>query len=687
MATELVSSDYRVWWLASDCETCIAGITDAGVLETLGGYNIDIDFSTGKAFTVDINASLASDAYIYGIDVDVQQTAEYTGGTAIESGGIIGVRSDVHVDYQITEAYAGYFNVYIDPASSESINDMLGVFGRIVMQGTLTQALTTSQVAALRGSISNSCSGSYDGQVFALSLDYGSNVNYGDTTALIYMWTHGDARCDYGFYLNNYSPNMTAGIYLSETSGSSPAMTTAISIDATCTTGISVAPTVTASSVTGLSIAPTVTGQCSGTLYGFNVDFDWSGGDINAYGGKIDVAQTDETSGTPALGSRGNIQAFRSSAHATETIDDCYAIRGDCYVNFAANDEINDAVGVFANLQINGADVDRAAATSSMCALKGNVSNSSSGAYDGQVYGLMLSYGSNVDYGDTTALIFGYTHADARADYGIYILNYSPYMTKGLCLTEQNTSASMNVGIDIDVNGIGADTNYYGIDLDVTQQAISGGGYLSRGNLQGIRSDCNATGNIDHVYAVRGVASLAMAGDTETNQFYTGIFNTGASGAHTLTLHDGLVGIQATVSVDSGVTDVTGGLVAAAFFNSQPIGKNVTSPTYSIYVKAGGYTDFGESIQVESNNLTAAMRIQTTDSAVCPIGLQLNSASGSITKQIELSSGAGFYTGTADPNGTLSAEDGSIYLRTGTSNANSILYVCTGTTNWTANTC
>jgi len=269
------------------------------------------------------------------------------------------------------------------------------------------------------------------------------------------------------------------------------------------------------------------------------------------------------------------------------------------------------------------------------------------------------------------------------AGYALDVVGASLF-TGNLDVIGDMTITSVLSGLDIDVTSAGADVNYYGMDLDVTQGSVSGGAYLSRGNLTGARSDCYAIGNIDHVYGNRTGSTMTMAADSETNQFYGAIIAASASGAHTLTLHDGLVGMQATVTVDAGVTDVTGGLVAAGFFNSAPIGKDVTSPTYSIYVKAGGYTDFGQSIQVESNNLTAGLRIQTTDSAVCPIGLQISAASGSITKQIELTGGNGIYTGTADPNGSLSAEDGSIYLRTGTTNAATIIYVCTGTTSWSA---
>jgi hypothetical protein len=414
MATALVSSDYRAWWVASDCTTVIMGITDAGVLETLAGFNIDVDFSTGKAITVDIDVPLASDTYVYGMDIDLQQTAAYA-GTWSTSGGMIALRSDVHVDMQITDAYAGYFNVYVDPASTCTVNDAVGVLANVTLVGPFTQGAATSSIAALKGMISNTCTGSYDGQVFNLMLSYGSNVNYSDTTAMIYAYTHGDARCDYGFYM----------------------------------------------------------------------------------------------------------------------------------------------------------------------------------------------------------------------------LNYSPYMSAGLTLTEQNTSASMLCGIDVDVNAIGADANYYGMDLDLTQRTIASGAYLSRGNLTGSRSDCYAIGNIDHVYASRSGATLTMSANTETNQFYGGIFSSSVSGAFTLALNDGVVGAQFAVSVASNVVDittgsVTAGLVAAGFFFPNVL-TPITAVVYGAYIKCTNYCDYGAAVIVESNNISAGLQVRTKDSAVLPIGLDLACTSGSIT--------------------------------------------------------
>ena len=237
MATALVATDYRVWWVSSDCVTVIAGITDAGVLETLAGFNIDIDFTTGKAITVDIDVALASDTYVYGVDVDLQQTAGYT-DTYATAGGLIGVRGDVHVDYVITDVYGVYGNVYIDPAATCTVNDAYGLYGTVTLVGPFTAGAATSEIAAIKGEILAGCSGSYDGRVYGLMLQYDSTIDYDGDTALIYGVTAVGANCDYGMYINNYSPNMTAGILLAGTGAGSPAMTTGIAVVTTVDKGI-----------------------------------------------------------------------------------------------------------------------------------------------------------------------------------------------------------------------------------------------------------------------------------------------------------------------------------------------------------------------------------------------------------------------------------------------------------------
>jgi len=198
---------------------------------------------------------------------------------------------------------------------------------------------------------------------------------------------------------------------------------------------------------------------------------------------------------------------------------------------------------------------------------------------------------------------------------------------------------SVLMGLDIDVTSAGADVNYYGIDLDVIQGSVSSGAYLSRGNLVGAASAVEAIGNIDHAYGAFYRAELTMAADTEVNQFEGGLFEANVSAAHTLTVNGLLVGSHNEITVAANVTDVTGGRVAGGFFHASIL-KNITSPTYGIYVQVDDYCDYGQAIIVEDANATAALMIQSKAGAALPIGLQINTASaGTIAVDIELQEG------------------------------------------------
>ncbi len=422
-------------------------------------------------------------------------------------------------------------------------------------------------------------------------------------------------------------------------------------------------------STVGLNMNGTFNGASASAI---NIDLDYDFATIGAeYPAAILINATQTAKHSTKFGGFYGVKAILEADYANVGT---YSLMGRAIVNATgAGQEINDVYGVMGEIRLVGADTKYYASTSSIAALRGSISNLASGKFQGQVYGLMLDYGNNANHDGTTALIYGYTHADARADYGIYINNYSPYMTTGLLLTEQNTAASMRTGIDIDVNAIGADANYYGIDSDLTQQDVSGGAYLSRGNLTGVRSDAVAIGNIDHVWAARIGATMTMAANSETNQFYGALMSASASGAYTLTLHDGLVGMQSTVGIDSGVTDVTGGLVAAGFFNSEPIHVNVISPTYTVYLKSGGKTDYGLHVNAESNDLLAGIQVMAYDSAVIPIGLKLTGDTGTITNGIN-------FTGTVTNAFDFATNDGVngakvVGTGSGTTNADGLIRI------------
>jgi len=210
-------------------------------------------------------------------------------------------------------------------------------------------------------------------------------------------------------------------------------------------------------------------------------------------------------------------------------------------------------------------------------------------------------------------------------------------------LTGDMVITSVLKGLDVDVTSAGADTNYFGIDNDVTQGSIASGAYLSRGNLIGAANSVIAIGNIDATYATYSSSTLAMTDDTEANQLYGGIFASNVSGAYTLAINDGVMGAQFAVEVAADVTDIStgsvfAGMVAAGFFFPNVL-TPITATVYGAYIKCTNYTDYGLATIVESNNISAGIQIRTKDSAVLPIGLEFACTSGSITNDIALSGG------------------------------------------------
>ena len=219
---------------------------------------------------------------------------------------------------------------------------------------------------------------------------------------------------------------------------------------------------------------------------------------------------------------------------------------------------------------------------------------------------------------------------------------------------------SVLLALDIGVTTAGANVTYKGIDVDVDQAIVAAGPYLSNGYLSGLSATLTSIGDIDGSYGVFSRSDLTMAADTETNQIEGGFFESRVNAAaFTLTINNGLlVGSHNSVQVAAGITDIDGtGRVAAGFFQANIL-KNITAPTYGIYVQVAEYCDYGQAIIVEDANATAALMIQSKASATLPIGLQINTASaGTITKDIELQNGETIDNatdGTVSVSGTLS---------------------------------
>ena len=459
MATALDSANYHVWWVSSDCVTVIAGLTDAGVLETLGGIEIDVDFSTGRAITVDIDVPLAGDDYVYGLDIDLQQTSAYA-GTWSTSGGLIALRSDVHVDMQITDAYAGYFNVYVDPAATCTVNDAVGVLANVTLVGPFTQGAATSSIAALKGNISNSSTGSYDGQVFNVMLSYGSSVNYDGDTALVMGYTHADARCDYGFYLKNYSPYMVAGIYITDVLGAVPVIATAIHVDASCTTGINIGTTTTGLAFTGISGAGgddmdtgqiVVADDAAGTALAYgtvdgsyviervNVTAGLTGASLRYLIGKYD------TYTTSSVFTNGMIMGSYQKITLDHTTLESNAVRGRICIDAAqVGGTSNQHIAVIGQCELAAVAI-ASASTGLYCGVRGMASSESGCTANAPMNGGYFSTNAVSDItGEVSAIkarMIGFT------DYGLKMHVYTSNATAGICI-QTDESAVLPIGLE-----------------------------------------------------------------------------------------------------------------------------------------------------------------------------------------------------------------------------------------------
>jgi len=115
-----------------------------------------------------------------------------------------------------------------------------------------------------------------------------------------------------------------------------------------------------------------------------------------------------------------------------------------------------------------------------------------------------------------------------------------------------------------------------------------------------------------------------------------------------------------------------------------------TAGTYTTVTTGYGIYLDNEAVGGTGQSLDAAIYIKDTSMSGgikgWDVGVDLSGvAAGFTTTDIKLSSGAYIMTGTADPNGSVTGADGSIYIRQGTSSADTCVYVNTnGATAWTA---
>lgn len=205
-----------------------------------------------------------------------------------------------------------------------------------------------------------------------------------------------------------------------------------------------------------------------------------------------------------------------------------------------------------------------------------------------------------------------------------------------------------------------------------TIQSGTGGGLVTSTGLNTISSSRanNAAIAITASNAAGGI-TLSAANATITQQY----FSTGA----TTTLDDlpwALATGMGEIDISNDATNTTVNVGTGAGVKTVVVGStNATSAT-TITSGTGNIalTATGTAASINATvNATGAFNITGSDLAF-----------GTAAKGVIFQAGPKIIAGSVDPNGSVNGTDGSIYLRTGTATASTVLYVCTGGTTWTA---
>jgi len=188
--------------------------------------------------------------------------------------------------------------------------------------------------------------------------------------------------------------------------------------------------------------------------------------------------------------------------------------------------------------------------------------------------------------------------------------------------------------------------------------------------------------DITDAYGSRG--KVLLSGTLAGNQVVGTMGNVEITGAATLADTGGAYGVYGSIeSSGSGASDRN---VAAGYFTLRSNTIDLVGVQACVVADIGGsgYADYGFLTNIGNNNTTAGICVNVTDSAVLPVGIKFLETVGSITAEIMLTAGNYIMSGSADPNGSVTGVDGSLYCRTGTAAASTVAYVCTGTTTWSA---
>ena len=250
--------------------------------------------------------------------------------------------------------------------------------------------------------------------------------------------------------------------------------------------------------------------------------------------------------------------------------------------------------------------------------------------------------------------------------------NYVDF-TQGI---KTNALSTFLGGLTIGVDDTGHDVKFFGAtsgkywmwDESADKMIVAGDGSIS-GTLT-LTGDVDSSGKLDFQFEPAAGAS------------------TGHIIKSTLTTATGYSGTTAALILKQYFADnactVTGGELTGLYVNVKQTAV-LTGGAKSSLISAHNYGTGGDYQSIDYGiilygDLTAGYELSGGTSTY---GIKMDNQTISAA-DILLSSGAMIITGSADPNGTVTGVDGSMYLRTGTATRDTTLYLCQGTTTWTA---
>lgn len=368
-------------------------------------------------------------------------------------------------------------------------------------------------------------------------------------------------------------------------------------------TGVIFAAPMSFTGVTSFSGSIALTGDIPAT-HGLSVTMNapmLTLGNVHISAVLADITQTSAVAGTGTA--EGRLYGIRSIVRQELDITNVFGVHGMVIATPAASSNVNDFVGVYGGISAIGTFANSNSGLSSWAALKGDIWNNCTGSWDSQVYTLMLSYGSSVNYSGETAFVHAYNHGDSYLDYGLHLIqNSTAQAVTAMILIDPATSTTITTGIDID----GAGTITTGIDIGSATTGIALTGVQTTGiSITGVKTAATGRGlNIsptvnNPVYGdgysanqIDFTSTGTMAGHIASSSSWVN-HNAGAMVDRYITPHsDGVWENQGDAGVVTGTRVIFGMRMQAQITNTPtilaPFSINVDANTIDAVFEAGG---------------------------------------------------------------------------------------------------